>query len=231
MDAELLIFDCDGVLVDSEVLVVEVEAELLAEAGFPVPSADIVRDYVGLSYSLMMEEIGRRFGRPVPGDLRARVETAALDRLARDLRPVAGMADLVRAVDHHGWSRCVASSSGLDRIRMSLDVTGLSDHFPVDRIFSTQMVARSKPAPDVFLLAAERLGADPERCLVIEDSPHGVEGARAAGMTALGLVAGGHATPGLGDRLTEAGADEVFATVAELGDWLGVPPAGDADGG
>lgn len=220
MDSGLLIFDCDGVLVDSEVLVVEIEAELLTDAGFPHTAGEIIERYVGLSYPSMMADIARRSGRAVPDGLRAQVETAAFDRLSRDLRPVDGMAALLAEATRRARPRCVASSSRLDRITMSLEVAGLAGHFDPDHLFSTQMVERPKPAPDVFVLAAAQLGFEPERCVVIEDSPHGIEGARAAGMTPIGLVAGGHAPASLAERLSTAGAVEVFATTSELAAWL-----------
>ncbi|MEM8925491.1 MAG: HAD family phosphatase [Actinomycetota bacterium] len=220
--ADLVIFDCDGVLVDSEVLVVEVESELLTAAGFPLTPSEIVERFVGLSYGLMMERLAADFGRPVPADLRSSVEAAALARIEAEVQPVPGMNALLAAMDDGGRARCVASSSDLDRIVMSLRVAGLDRWFERDRICSVQMVDRPKPAPDVFLLAAERGATAPERCVVIEDSPHGVEGAVAAGMTAVGLTAGGHAPADLAERLRSAGAAEVVATTADLGALLGL---------
>ena len=217
MPPKLLVFDCDGVLVDSEALVVEVEAELLTAAGFPITAEEITERFVGLSYGSMMAALGAEHGRPVPDELSRRVQQAALDEFPSRLRPVPGIGDLLAALD---GDRCVASSSDLDRIQLSLTVTGLDDHFEPDHIFSAQMVARGKPAPDLFELAADRLEAAPASCLVIEDSPAGVSAARAAGMAVVGLLAGGHARPGLGERLVAAGAKLTFDTVAELGDHL-----------
>ena len=214
---DLVVFDCDGVLVDSEILVVEVEAEMLTEAGFPITAHEITERFVGLSYATMMAALAADAGREVPESLNRRIQEAAMARLARDVRPVSGMdgllADLVAP-------RCVASSSDLDRITLSLRVSGLDAHFVPERIFSAQMVERPKPAPDLFQLAAGQLGVDPDRCVVVEDSPHGVAGAVAAGMTAVGLVAGGHARPDLGDRLEAAGAATVFASSGELASYL-----------
>lgn len=220
--AELVIFDCDGVLVDSEVLVVEVESELLTAAGFPLTPPQIVERFVGLSYGVMMEKLAAEFGRPIPDDLLSSVEQAALARIEAEVRPVPGMEQLLAAMDAVGRARCVASSSDLDRIVMSLRVAGIDRWFDHDRICSVQMVEHPKPAPDVFLLAAERGATAPERCVVIEDSPHGVEGAVAAGMTAVGLTAGGHTPADLAERLRTAGAAEVVATTAELGTYLGL---------
>ncbi|MGF1596010.1 MAG: HAD family hydrolase [Acidimicrobiales bacterium] len=213
----LIVFDCDGVLVDSEVLVIEVEAAMLTEAGYMITADEIAERFVGLSYATMMRELAADFGRPVPDDLNRRIQDAALARFPDLLRPVAGIEDVMSVVPQ---DRCVASSSDLDRIELSLTLCGLDHHFGPDRIFSAQMVANGKPAPDLFLLAAERMGAEPADCLVIEDSPAGVTAATAAGMVVLGLVAGGHARPALAHRLRQAGAQHVFATTGQLGDHL-----------
>ncbi|MEM9566336.1 MAG: HAD family phosphatase [Actinomycetota bacterium] len=214
---ELVVFDCDGVLVDSEVLVVDVEARMLTEAGFPITADEIADHFIGLSYGSMMAELARRHGRAVPDDLSERIQQAAIDRFPDHLRPVPGMPALLAGSER---PRCVASSSDLDRIALSLQLTGLDVHFAADRVFSAQMVERGKPAPDLFLLAAETLDVETAACLVVEDSTAGVVAARAAGMDVVGLVAGGHARPNLGDRLTEAGARRVFTTVEELAGHL-----------
>lgn len=217
MPQELIIFDCDGVLVDSEALVVEVEAILLTEAGFPLTAQEIIERYVGLSYSTMMAAIEAQFGRPVPKELSDEVQRAALTRLSSDLEAIPGIDDLLEGLEP---ARCVASSSDVDRITMSLRVSGLTRHFDPNAIFSAQMVERPKPAPDLFELAAMRMNTHPSSCVVVEDSPHGVAGAVAAGMTVVGLVAGGHAGPTLADRLTDAGASRVFDSAADLGQYL-----------
>jgi HAD superfamily hydrolase (TIGR01509 family) len=214
---DLVVFDCDGVLVDSEVLVVDVEAALLSEAGFELTASDIIERFVGLSYATMMAAIGAEFGRPVPGELSQRVQQAAMARLARDLQAVPGMDGLLNGLER---PRCVASSSDLERISMTLAVSGLDHHFDPASIFSAQMVRRPKPAPDLFELVARALDVDPARCVVVEDSPAGVEGAVAAGMTAVGLLAGGHVGPRLAGRLSAAGASLIFDSAAELADHL-----------
>jgi HAD superfamily hydrolase (TIGR01509 family) len=213
VNVDLVVFDCDGVLVDSEALVVEVEAEMLTAAGFPITPDEIIERFVGLSYTTMMAELGTDNGRPVPDELSQRIQRAALDEFPARLRPVPGIDELLAGL---ALPRCVASSSDLDRIELSLAVTGLAGYFETDRIFSAQMVERGKPAPDLFELSASRLGVAPSRCLVIEDSPAGVTAAAAAGMEVVGFVAGGHASEGLGDRLLAAGASEVFPTAEKL---------------
>lgn len=219
---DLLVFDCDGVLVDSEALVMEVEAALLTEAGFPLSTDEIADNYVGLSYTTMMADLGARYGRPVPEELSQRVQRAALERFPDHLVAVPGMTELLATSDR---ARCVASSSNIDRIELSLRITGLADRFAAGTIFSAQMVERGKPAPDLFLLAAHTLGVEPAGCLVIEDSTAGVTAAKAAGMQVVGLVAGGHARPHLGHRLEEAGASRVFQRVDQLAEFLDGQPA------
>lgn len=222
MVPELVIFDCDGVLVDSEALIVGIEARMLTAAGFPLNREDVIDRFVGLSYGVMMERLEAEFGRPVPSDLKQRVEQAALDELAVNVTAVPGIADVLGGLHAAGRARCVASSSDLSRITMTLEVAGLSSCFDPAHIFSVQMVERPKPAPDVFLHAAAELGSTPDRCLVVEDSPHGVQAALDAGMDVVGLTAGGHAGPVQHQRLVDAGAEHVFATAAELGGHLGL---------
>lgn len=129
------------------------------------------------------------------------------------LRRVPGVSELLDALETPG---CVAPSGDLDRIELCLGITNLAGHFEPDRLFSTQMVAHAKPAPDLFLRSAEQCAADPTGCLVVEDSPHGVAAARAAGMDVVGFVGGGHAGPLLGARLESAGADVVLGDPSGL---------------
>ena len=215
--AELIVFDCDGVLVDSEALVAEVEAELLSAAGFPITADEIIELFVGLSYATMLTALGERFGRPVPEELGRSIQRRALDAFGDRLAPVAGIDRLLADL---GRPRCIASSSDVNRIELSLSVTGLDRHFASDRIFSAQMVSRGKPFPDLFELAAAEVGVAPADCLVVEDSPAGVAAAVAAGMEVVGFVAGAHARPALTDRLRDAGAATVVPTAAALGDHL-----------
>ncbi len=203
VNTDLVIFDCDGVLVDSEVIVIEIEAKLLAAAGFPVTADEIADRFVGLSYPDMMQLLEEDHGRPVPAELSKRIQNDALAAFPHRLQAVRG---IPRLLDGLELPRCVASSSDLDRLRLSLDVTGLECHFDRDHVFSAEMVDNGKPAPDLFLHAAENLGAEPGRCLVIEDSPHGVTAAISAGMRVLGFVGGQHARPSLRRRLAAAGA-------------------------
>ena len=206
-------------LVDSEAIVIEVESELLAAAGFVMSPDEIADTCVGLSYPDMMTVLEERFGKPIPGDLSPRIQSEALAAFPSRLEPVPGMAELL-ANDQR--SRCIASSSNLDRIQLCLRITSLEQHFSPAAIFSAQMVDRGKPAPDLFLHAAKEMSASPTDCTVIEDSPHGVAAALAAGMAVVGFVGGAHARPSLTDRLHAAGANTIASDTSELASLLAV---------
>jgi HAD superfamily hydrolase (TIGR01509 family) len=214
--ADLVIFDCDGVLVDSEVLVIEIEAEMLTALGAALTPADITRHFVGLSDALMAEALRRDWGIELPAtfDEERRARVAA--RFDEALAPIAGIDAVVRGLR---VPTCVASSSAPERIAHSLTLTGLIDAFD-GHLYSATMVERGKPAPDLFWHAAASLGVDPDACVVIEDSPHGVEAGRAAGMHVIGFTAGGHCPDDQAERLTAAGAHEVVARSESLGDLL-----------
>jgi HAD superfamily hydrolase (TIGR01509 family) len=174
---ELVIFDCDGVLVDSERLAVRTEAQILAGLGWPLTERDIVERFVGRSAAHMQREIERHLGRSIDwdGDFECRYHRV----FEQELVAVPGV---VEALDGITAPTCVASSGSHDKMRFTLGLTGLFDRFE-GRIFSVDEVANGKPAPDVFLYAAERLGVPPDRCAVVEDSVSGVKAGLAAGMT------------------------------------------------
>lgn len=209
--AMLLIFDCDGVLVDSEPLACRVDEEVLGGLGFPITAEDIRRRYVGKSLKDMIAGIEAEHARKLPEDFGARLNATLLERFRTELQPMAGIREAVLALPAR---RCVASSSLPERVALSLTVTGLIDLF--DHRFSSAQVARGKPAPDLFLFAAERMAARPRDCLVIEDSVYGVEAARAAGMRVIGFTGGGHCGPEHADALLARGADAVIGAMAEL---------------
>lgn len=205
-----VIFDCDGVLVDSEVLALEVEIELLAEMGLDYDRVDYVTRFLGRSEAawrdLLDQDCRARTGRPLAEDFLHR-NHERLSRAVRErLTEVAGCAAAVAAL---ALPKAVASSSKAAFLREKLALTGLLPVFD-PHVYSADLVARAKPHPDVFLHAAGALGVDPERCLAIEDSVNGVVAARAAGMTVWGFTGGGHCDAGAGDRLAAAGADRVI---------------------
>lgn len=199
----LVVFDCDGVLVDSEVLVVGIEAELLTGAGIEMDAAGVVDRYVGLSEADMAAAIEREFSVGLDAAFWDRRRDLVLEALRTRLEPVAGIAAVLERIDS---PICLASSSDHARIGSSLATTGLLDHFPDGRRFSATDVSRGKPAPDLFLHAASRCGHAASDCVVVEDSPHGVAAAIAAGMAVIGFAGGGHHTSSFGARLLDAGA-------------------------
>lgn len=207
-----VIFDCDGVLVDSERLAAPILADTLTALGLPTTPADIDRDFKGRSWEDGLDVIrARRGGKEPWPHLRERYRTALFAAFDAELRPVPGVVAALDALDAAGIPRCVASSGDHERIRRGLRAAGLLDRFPEQTIFSVEDVARGKPAPDLFLHAAASMGFDLAATLVVEDSVAGVQAAVAAGMRVLGFAPDG-ADPGV---LRDAGA-EPFADMAAL---------------
>jgi HAD superfamily hydrolase (TIGR01509 family) len=181
---DLVIFDCDGVLVDSERLAVRTEAEILTRLGWPLTEADIVERFVGRSAAFMHQEIERQLGRSIDWD--AEFESQYRQVFERELAPVPGV---IEALDQIPVPSCVASSGSHERMRFTLGLTGLFDRFE-GRIFSVDDVSQGKPAPDIFLHAAEKMGKAPRHCAVIEDSVSGVTAGLAAGMAVFAFAGG-----------------------------------------
>lgn len=184
MRPDLVIFDCDGVLVDTEPISNRIFAEMLTADGYPVDAATAGRRFMGRPTSESVREVEAELGRPLEADFTDRLERRIIDAFLTDPQPVPGVREAALALPGR---RCVASSSGHDYLREVLGAAGLVALF--ERLFSTREVARGKPAPDLFLHAAASLGVAPQRCLVIEDSPAGVEAATAAGMPVVGYAA------------------------------------------
>jgi len=210
---DLIIFDCDGVLVDSEIVSFEAEADMLAEIGIPLTARDLLARFLGTSSASMFATIERENGIKLPPDFAERAVQRTLEAFDRKLRPIPGIAELLADLPNR---KCVASSSELPRIRHSLTLAGILHHFD-PHIFSATQVKRGKPAPDLFLLAAESMDVAPARCLVIEDSVAGVTAARAAGMAVLGFTGGSHCLDGHAEKLRAAGAAAVCASTTDLG--------------
>jgi len=210
---DLLICDCDGVLVDSEVLACRIDAEELARRGFAEYSLDeVLRRFVGVSQRDMVAAIERECGRSLGEDFSAVVAARVELALSEGLEPIPGadavLADIV-------LPKCVASSSAPRKLKLALTVTGLIRHFE-PHIFSAALVARGKPAPDLFLYAAAQFGARPERCCVIEDSTAGVAASQAAGMVTIGFVGGSHCRPDHAEHLKARGAAAIMYHWGEL---------------
>ena len=204
---ELVIFDCDGVLVDSERIAVRVESEYLTELGWPLTEAEIMERFTGRTDAYMDEAIEAQLGGRLPEGWKDQFHRRYREAFAAELVPVDGV---IEVLDQLTIPACVASSGSHDKLRFTLGHTGLYERFE-GRIFSGYEVANNKPAPDLFLHAAARMGAEPARCAVVEDSRPGVEAARAAGMPAFGY-AGGLTPP---ERLAGEGT-VVFTDMRDL---------------
>jgi HAD superfamily hydrolase (TIGR01509 family) len=208
----LLIFDCDGVLVDSEVIAHDTLGELMAELGRPMATDEMIREFAGKSLADTIATAERLLGRPIPADVGHKFGERLLERFRRHLEPIPGVRDAILALPYR---RCVASSSSPERLHLSLAVTGLAPLFG-EGVFSAVQVTNGKPAPDLYLLAARTLGEAPENCIVVEDTTLGVMAARAAGMRVIGFCGAAHATPHLAAQLRHAGAEIVISSMHEL---------------
>jgi HAD superfamily hydrolase (TIGR01509 family) len=185
----LVIFDCDGVLVDSEVISNEVLARALSAEGLATTLAEARSAYQGLLLTEVVSDAQQRLGRALPADWLERYEQDRTAAFRRELQPVPGAAAAVAACLDAGLEVCVASQGKLEKTRLSLDLTGLRHLFAERALFSAEQVPRGKPHPDLFLYAAKTMRTSPRGCVVIEDSPSGVTAARAAGMRVLGYSA------------------------------------------
>jgi HAD superfamily hydrolase (TIGR01509 family) len=214
-DVDLVIFDCDGVLVDSEMLSMRAYREALLATGIDIAQDDLL-DCVGLKQADILGRIEKISGSRVPQGVRDSLWPRIHTLFQAELKPTARLLEFLSGLE---TKRCVASSSDPARLQASLALTGLASYFG-DAVFSTQYVPRGKPAPDIYLFAAERMGADPAHTVVVEDSAPGVQGAIAAGMTAIGFVGGAHIRPGHADLLTAAGAQATFSDWPSVSAWL-----------
>jgi HAD superfamily hydrolase (TIGR01509 family) len=211
---DLVIFDLDGVLVDSEPISCRVTAAALHEVGIWLSPSEVCDRFLGLSTAAMLQEVAAehrccRLPAGFADTLRGRI----LKAFEHALAPVTGVPAVL---DGLPLDRCVASSSHPERIRRSLELAGLLDRLG-PHLFSASMVSEGKPAPDLFLLAASRMAVAPSRCLVVEDSAIGIRAGKAAGMTAFGFTGASHVRPEThAPRLRAAGADAVFAEMAAL---------------
>ncbi|GAA1880933.1 HAD family hydrolase [Streptantibioticus ferralitis] len=214
MRYELVIFDNDGVLVDSEPISNQILAGYLTELGHPTSYEESIRDYMGSAMHRVHELVMERSDQKLPADFNETFHSRVFDAFRRTLQPVAGIGSVLDDIVSRSIPYCLASSGSHERIRVALRTTGLYSYFDEERIFSSQDVGRGKPEPDLFLYAAKSMGVRPERCAVIEDSPAGVQAAVAAGMDVYGFTA---MTP----PAELAGATALFADMSELSRLLG----------
>ncbi|MFH8345783.1 HAD family hydrolase [Streptomyces sp. NPDC018045] len=217
MRYDLIIFDNDGVLVDSEPISNTILSGYLTELGHPTSYEESLRDYMGAAVHRVHDLVKERTGQLLPEDFETTLHARVFEAFERELEPVAGVDEVLGKLTADGTPYCVASSGSHERIRVGHRKTGLDEWFEEEWIFSSQDVGKGKPAPDLFLHAARAMGVAPERCAVIEDSPLGVQAAVAAGMDVYGFTA---MTPA--EKLTAA-ADVTghFARMEELPALLG----------
>jgi HAD superfamily hydrolase (TIGR01509 family) len=212
MAVDLVIFDCDGVLVDSEVISCQAHADVLTVCGYPITAAQVFDRFLGRSAKQAGLEVEAELGHALPDDFTARLQQQLFSAFEADLQAVIGITQALDAID---LPVCVASSGSHERMRVSLGATGLYDRL-APHIFSSSQVANGKPAPDLFLFAAAQMGADPAACVVVEDSVAGIRGAVAAGMTAFGFHGGSHCGPDHAASLQVAGATATFDDMSRL---------------
>ena len=211
--SRLLILDFDGVVADSETIANVLLAQSISEIGVPTTIDDCIRLFMGKRWEDSKQAIVEWIGSPLPVDFEDRHRTRSRLAMRRDVGPVAGIAAFLDG--HRHLERCVASSSSPEWLDHCVDKFGLRAHFGAN-LFSATKVANGKPAPDIFLLAADSMRVAPDACIVVEDSPSGVIGARAAGMTVIGFLGASHIRDGHAERLAAAGAHHLATDYAEV---------------
>ncbi len=217
LNVELIIFDCDGVLVDSEVISCQAHADVLSRCGYPIRADQVFDRFLGRSSKQARLEVEAELGRSLPDDFNAMLQERLFSAFAQNLRAIEGITEALDAID---IPVCVASSGSHQRMRVSLGATSLYQRL-APHIFSASQVQNGKPAPDLFLFAAAQMKARPAACVVVEDSLAGIRGAVAAGMTVLGFHGGSHCRAGHAESLREAGAAVVFDDMRQLPAILG----------
>lgn len=190
MEDRLIIFDCDGVLVDSEIVANRIEAEALTSIGYPLTTEECIKRFTGVSTKGLREIIFEESGLEISLDFLAKQQDRILKAFETELKPLTK--EVLQMIEEANIMRCIASSSPLNRVTKSLELTRLTSFFNRDSIFTSQQVVKGKPAPDLFLFAAEQMGFSSENCLVIEDSFSGIQAAISAGMQVIGFLGGSH---------------------------------------
>jgi HAD superfamily hydrolase (TIGR01509 family) len=210
----LIIFDCDGVLIDSEIIAARVDCEILREHGYEITPEELAHKFAGFTTERIFEFVGEELGRAIPEEVIHRAQRLTDARLNQEVQPIPGVQEMLDALDD---PRCICSNSRNERLEVSLIKAGIWDRFR-PYIFSAQAVGtgRGKPAPDVFLHAAKVFETSPDDAVVIEDSVPGVTGAVAAGMRVIGFTGASHSWPGQGEALMDAGALTVVRRLADV---------------
>ncbi len=213
---KLLIFDCDGVLVDSEPISAVAWRNVYAKHGAKI-GPGVFERCIGMKQSDILKLIHNLTGFRLPEENVPEIWAETKILMDTQLEPTKGILAFLQNLDR---AKCVASSSSLERIHFSLKVTGIAPYFRETDVFSSSMVKRGKPEPDLFLFAAEKCGTAPENCLVIEDSQYGVRGAKAAGMRVIGFTGGAHSTETMAGSLQAAGATTICNNWAEIDQFI-----------
>lgn len=210
----LFIFDCDGVLVDSEILAARVDAELLTKAGYPITAEEVIQRFAGLTAEAFMRIVEDEIGHPLPPTFHEEQRAELDDLLATELKAVPGVNEMLDRID---GQQCIGSNSSNARLKLMLERTRLYDRFR-PYIYSAREVGDGQPKPDpnVYRYAIKQFGVEPREALVVEDSVFGVRAAKAAGARVVGFTGGAHSWPGHADILTEAGAETVIKRFADL---------------
>ncbi|MGL3606210.1 HAD family hydrolase [Rhizobium sp. G187] len=211
---DLILFDCDGVLVDSEIIAAKVESKLLNDAGYPISVEEMGERFAGMTWKNILLSIEKEVDIPLSASLIDKSEQLLDQRLAREVKAIEGVAFALARLK---TPRCICSNSSSQRLDMMLTKVGLKEAF-APHIYSAKDLGadRVKPKPDIFLHGASQFGVSPSKCIVIEDSVHGVHAARAAGMRVVGFTGASHTYPSHADKLTDAGAETVIARMTDL---------------
>jgi HAD superfamily hydrolase (TIGR01509 family) len=213
---KLIIFDCDGVLVDSEMIANRLLAEHLTKYRFPITSKGCLNKFIGYSIENIIAKV-RSEGVHLPDDFELFLKHSDQAAFAAELKAISGVKSTLSKLTQ---KKCVASSGAPKKIRQNLTLTGLIDFFDPNHLFSAEMVEKSKPAPDLFLHAAKYFNVPPKKCLVIEDTTLGIQAGLAAGMLVFGFAGGSHCDDAYVDRLKETGINTVFNRMNELPDLI-----------
>lgn len=209
---ELIIFDCDGVLIDSELIACASDANALMEIGYDITLEGVIERFAGIPAEAMYATIEAELGHKLPDDFGERVKQKIFEKYRTELKPIGGVKDVLSSIKS---KKCVASSSAPSKLALGLVETGLFDLL-YPHVFSTILVERGKPHPDLFLYAASAMSVAASNCIVVEDSIAGVIAAKAAGMRSIGFVGGSHCAPGHADKLVEAGAETAIDDLSLL---------------
>lgn len=202
---DLVIFDCDGVLLDSEIIACQADAEAYTLLGYEITTEEISRRFAGMPDEAVDAALTAEIGKPLPANFRAEIEKSVIAKYRTDLQAISGAQTLLSSLK---TTKCIASSASPSKLALGLIETEMYE-LVYPNIFSTRLVERGKPHPDIFLYAAGKMGAHPSRCIVVEDSVAGVTAAKSAGMTCVGFIGGSHCTEGHSQRLYDVGADTV----------------------